>query len=479
VARITTFCFTARPTAEQTTAIARHVGARRFAFNQCLRLVLDAKEQQKTDPSVPVPTSAYSLINAFNAWKRSADAGVRFVVGADAQTTLVPGLAWRRQVCAQVFEEAAVDLARATRAAAKAKGTTGRVGFPGFQKKTQGTQSFRLRSKVSKKAPPSITVGGTELRSITLPVLGPIGVREDTRPLRRLLRAGPAGLPARICQVTVAQRRGGVRLCVTVEAPDLHPARHHPGSDRGFVGVDLGLTQALVAACADGTEVARLTPRRPLEHALRALARANRTAARRQPGSKNRRKAHDRLGVIHAKVARRRMDFLHRSSSALVKTHDHLCLEDLAVANLVRNRHLARGISDAGWAMFRRMVTYKAAWYGTELLVAPRWFPSSKTCSSCGWHWAEMGLKDRVFRCPHCRLVMDRDRNAAVNLAAWANAECSSASQAPDPEARGRVTNACGEIGAGHHLGGGGTGPATVGAAPARKQEPALLAGRG
>jgi putative transposase len=304
-----------------------------------------------------------------------------------------------------------------------------------------------------------------------------MAVREDTRRLRRLLADGPDGPRARVCQVTVALRRGRVVLSVTVQAPDRHPARHE-GSEQGFVGVDLGLSYAVVAAVADGTEVTRLAPRRALERSLRALRRAGGRAARRQKGSQNERKAHDRLRVIHARVANQRKDFLHRSSSALVKTHDRLCVEDLAVSNLVRNRPLARHIADAGWGTFRQMVDYKASWYRTELLIAPRWFPSTRTCSSCGWHWAEMALSDRVFRCPHCGVVMDRDRNAAVNLAAWANAESASASQAPDPEARGRVTKACGGTSAGHRFGGGGTGPATAGGAPAKKQEPALLGDR-
>jgi putative transposase len=475
---MTTFSFTARASTDQQKAIARHVGARRFAWNQSLRLVLDAQKQKKTDPSVEVPRSAYSLINAINGWKRSEGAGRCFVVGSNGQTTTHLGLPWRHQVCAQVLEEAAVDLARALGAADKAKGTKRRVGFPSMQKKGRCTESFRLRNKISKTGTPSITLGGTEPRSITLPVLGSIAVREDTRALRRLLRAGTNGPRARVCQVTVALRSGRVVLYVTVDGPDRHPARRDQGSEQGFVGVDLGLTHAVVAARADGTEVTRLAPLGPLERSLTALRRADRTAARRQKGSKNRRKAHDRLGVIHARVANQRKDFLHRSSSILVKTHDRLCLEDLAVINMVRNRPLARRIADAGWGTFRHMVDYKASWYGTELIIAPRWFPSTRTCSSCGWHWAAMTLSDRVFRCAHCGAVIDRDRNAAVNLALWANAESSSASQAPDPEARGRVTNACGGTSAGHRLGGGGTGPATAGEAPAKKQEPALLGDR-
>jgi putative transposase len=274
-------------------------------------------------------------------------------------------------VCAQVFEEAVVDLARARAAFEKAKGTKRRVGFPTFQKKAKGTESFRIRNKFSKTGTPGITVGGTVARSITLPVLGTIEVREDTRRLRRLLGAGPEGPRARICQVTVVLRRGRVVLCVTVEAPDVHPGLCNRGTERGSVGVDLGLTNALVAARANGAKVARLAPLRPLERSLTQLRRADRTAARRQKGSQNRRKANDRLGVIHARVANQRKDFLHRSSNTLVKTHDRLCLEDLAVQNMARNRRLSRHIADAGWATFRSMVTYKATWYGTELVIAP------------------------------------------------------------------------------------------------------------
>jgi putative transposase len=130
-------------------------------------------------------------------------------------------------------------------------------------------------------------------------------------------------------------------------------------------------------------------------------------------------------------------------------------MEDLAVAILIRNKHLARAIGDAAWTEFARQLGYKAAWFGAELVVCDRWFPSTKTCSGCGRGGLRMGLGERIFSCGDCGLVMDRDRNAAANLAAWAEHHA----QAPDRQAGGRVINVPGGEGTGHRLGDGGTGP--------------------
>ncbi len=378
------------------------------------------------------------------------------------------GLSWRGEVCAQVFEEAAVDLGRALAAfSASKKGERkgARVGFPRPKKKGQAPGTFRLRNKVSPAGTPSIRLGEAGPRSVTLPFIGIVALREDTRALRRLSRRDASGSPrARICAATATEHRGRFVITISVEAPDLHPGRcHGPGrSPEGFVGIDRGLRSYVVAATAEGKEVAKVSAPRPLERSLRSLRRASRTLSRRQPGSQNRRKARVRLQLIHAQVADQRRDFCHRLSSALVKTHDALCLEDLAVANLVRNAHLARPIADASWGRFAEMVTYKADWYGSDLCVAPRFYPSTKTCSACGWHWCDMALRDRTFICATCGLVADRDLNAAINLAAWANAERVLASQAPDPQAGGRVDNACGESGAGYQIPGGETALATA-----------------
>jgi IS605 OrfB family transposase len=131
-----------------------------------------------------------------------------------------------------------------------------------------------------------------------------------------------------------------------------------------------------------------------------------------------------RKGRCHEsfRITNIRRSFLHEVSSQLVKTHDRLCLEDLAVANLLGNRQLARALSDAAWTELARQLGYKAAWYGAELVVSDRWLPSTRTCSKCGLVGPPMTLGERVFSCHGCGLVADRDCNAAANLAAWAEA---------------------------------------------------------
>jgi putative transposase len=387
------------------------------------------------------------------------------------------GLSWRNEVCAQVFEEAAVDLGRALAAfSASKKGTRHgeRVGFPHFLKKGQDHESFRLRNKVSPTGRHSIRVGEKEARTLTLPVIGSVAVREDTRRLRRMLRPGPDGVPrAKICSATVSLRRGRIVVTLTCELADLHEEMRHrsdEGASRSFVGVDLGLTHLVVVAGSDRTEFYRIDPPRHLVASGPALVRASRSLSRKVPGSANRAKARLQLARLHGRVANRRNDFTHRLSSKIAKTHGAICIEDLAVKNMVKNRHLARSINDAAWGELGSQLRYKADWYGATLVVAPRFFASTKTCSSCGWVCEEMTLAERAFRCQRCKLDTDRDTNAAANLAAWGEAEYRSATLAPDPEARGRVTKACGGRSAGHHLGDGGTAPESPD--PGKKQEP-------
>jgi putative transposase len=436
--RHTTFRFALAPTPLQAAMLTRHAGASRFAYNQCLRLVTDALAAKRADPSVPVPWSGFDLINAFNAWKRSEAAGRVFVAASGGTVTKqVTGLAWRHEVCAQVLEEAAVDLGRALSAYGNAKAgkRKGRpVGFPRRKRRGRCRDSFRLRNRQGRGDTCSIRVGEGHPRSVTLPRLGTVRVHDDTRRLRRLLRpvehldpdtTQPVVRPrAKLLFATVSRHGARWYVSLAVRAPDLHDERRHPprpADDRaGFVGVDRGLAAFAVAATADGAEVARFQAPRPLQRHLVGLRRRSRAVARARPGSRNRAKAAWRLSRQHARIANTRRSFLHLVSGRLVQTHDRLSLEDLAVTNLMGNRRLARAIGDAGWAELARQLGYKAAWFGAELVVCDRWFPSTRTCSGCGTLKQRMGLEERTFRCDRCGLVIDRDRNAAANLAAWA-----------------------------------------------------------
>jgi putative transposase len=470
--RHTTFRFALDPTPAQMALLARHAGAARFAYNQCLRIVQDGIAARQTRPSAVVPWSGFDLINAFNAWKRSEEAGRVFVVAPGGSITkLITGLEWRHEVSSQVFEEAAIDLGRGLAAYAEAKAGRRRgkpVGFPKRKKKGCRRDSFRLRNKDN-----GIRVGRGHPRSVTLPRIGTIRVHDNTRSLRRLLRpvvhvepdtGQPVVVPrAKVLFATVSRHGDRWYVSLNVHAPDLHEERRHlPRSDRdhsGWVGLDRGLAAFVVAATANGIEVGRIHASRPLQLGLVGLRRRSRALSRTKPHSRNRVRAARRLSRQHARIADTRRSFLHEVSSQLVKTHDRLCVEDLAVANLMGNRQLARAIGDAAWAAFARQLAYKQAWRGGQVMVCDRWFPSTRTCSRCGLVRQRMRLGERILHCDGCGLLMDRDRNAAANLAAWAEAASLAAAQAPDRQAGGRVVNAPGGEGAGRRSGDGATAP--------------------
>jgi putative transposase len=461
----TTFRFALDPTDAQLQLLARHAGAARFAYNQTLRLVTDALAAKRTDPSLAVPWSGFDLIKAFNAWKRSEAAGRVFVVAPDGTVTkCVTGLAWRHEVSAQVFEEAAVNLGRALTAFSQAKvgvPEDHQVEFPKGKRKGRCRDSFRLRNKSCRGGGDRIHVGKHHPRSVSLPTIGLVRVHDDTRKLRRLLRnvdrlgrsSDKQNVVARTRILFATVTRHGDRWYVSlnVQAPDLHIQRRHsrPISERGrFVGVDRGLIAFAVAATAGGVEVARFDAPKPLARRLGRLRRRSRAFTRTRPGSRNRIRSSRRLAKEHARIANIRRSYLHEVSWRLAKTHSRLAIENLAVAHLVRNKRLARAITDVGWAELARQLTYKVAWLDGELVVCDRWFASTKTCSACGKIKRQMGLTERTYHCEVCGLMMDRDCNAATNLATWAEAATVAAARVPDRQAGGRVINAPGENGA-------------------------------
>ncbi|MDT0533289.1 transposase [Micromonospora sp. DSM 115977] len=178
------------------------------------------------------------------------------------------------------------------------------------------------------------------------------------------------------------------------------------------VGIDAGLEHLLTLST--GEKIAN--PRHERADRTR-LARAQRELARKEKGSHNRAKARLKVARVHARIGDRRRDHLHKLTTRLVRENQTLVIEDLTVRNMVRNHRLARAINDAAWHQFRELLTYKCAWYGRNLTVIDRWYPSSKVCSTCAAVARNMPLKVRAWTC-RCGTTHDRDVNAARNILA-------------------------------------------------------------
>ncbi len=183
------------------------------------------------------------------------------------------------------------------------------------------------------------------------------------------------------------------------------------------VGLDAGITT--LATLSTGEKI--VNPRHERRD-RRRLAKAHRALARTEQGSANRAKAKLRVARVYARIADRRRDFLHKVTTRLARENQVIAVEDLTVRNMVKNRNLARAISDASWREFRSMLEYKAAWYGRDLVVVDRWFPSSKLCSACGALQRSLPLNVREWACA-CGATHDRDVNAAKNILAAGLAE--------------------------------------------------------
>lgn len=216
----------------------------------------------------------------------------------------------------------------------------------------------------------------------------------------------PAGVDPTM--VTVSRDPDGrwfVTFAVDVEAPVA------PDPTGEVVGVDLGLKDFAVLSTGE-----RIGHPRHMEQRERRLKRYQRQLARKQRGSANRAKAKQKVARVHSRVRDARRDFLHKASTDIVRRFDAIAVEDLAPSNMIKNRKVSKAISQTGWAEFRTLLTYKAHRDGRHLAVVDRWFPSSKTCSTCGHLLASLSLGTRHWTCPDCGTRHDRDINAAKNL---------------------------------------------------------------
>ncbi|WP_406352545.1 transposase [Streptomyces sp. NBC_01635] len=274
------------------------------------------------------------------------------------------------------------------------------VAFTGFFGKRAKYPRFKSKKKSRKSA--EYTTSGFRYRN------GRLTLAKMTEPLD-IVWSRPLPEGAQPSTVTVSQDAAG-RWFVSLLCED-STVRPLPATDTA-VGVDVGLDHLLTLSTGE-----KITNPRHERRDRARLARAQRELSRKAKGSANREKARRKVARIHARIADRRRDVLHKLTTRLVRENQTLVIEDLAVRNMVKNRNLARAISDAAWSQFRSMLEYKAAWYGRDVVAVDRFFPSSRLCSHCGALQDRLPLQVRTWTCD-CGATHDRDVNAAQNLLA-------------------------------------------------------------
>lgn len=396
------------PNNKQATYFARAAGTARFAYNWALAEWQRQYEAWKTDNSLPKP-SQHSLRRQLNAIKRSQ-------------------FPWMLEVTKNAPQMAIIQLGEAFK-----NFWAGRAKHPKFRKKGVHDRFTLTNDQFS-----------LDGRRIRIPNLGWVRMRESLRFTGKLLSA------------TVSRVADRWFVSITVDTDDI---ALRPAENQGATGVDLGVSA--LATLSTGEKVVGPKPHRALLKRLRRLSRSlsrKHRAAKsklglttnapipkgvRLPVSENAKKARVKLSSLHARIANIRQDALHKLTSDLTRRFHTIVIEDLNVRGMLKNHHLARSIADMSFFEFRRQLEYKAERRGGLVVIADRWFPSSKICSACGAVQEKLPLAIRQWTCPDCGAIHDRDANAARNLLAYGLAALSGSAAS----SAGR--EACGEESAG------------------------------
>ncbi len=388
------FSFALKPTRQQHQSIDMFFGARRFAHNWA---VTQIKAQlfvyRWVGVSLPAP-SFYGLRKRWNQRKHS--------VAVNAQT----GEVWWRDVSKEVFNDgirSAVDSYWRWQKSRAGTMAGQRVGFPRYHKRSKHRDSFTI----TRNNPAQQLVGRG---CVYIPKIGWIATHESTRKLARLIEQDRGEALA----ITVTRRgtRLYARVRVCVERPQTNTK---PRTAPSRVGVDVGQRVLAVVATPNGEILQRVENPKPLTESLAKLRRLNRKLARQKKGSNRWHQTRKELAKLHHRIACVRLDAVHKLTISLTKSHDEVVIEDLNSAGMRQGG--AKHLRDAPLGEIKRQMLYKGPWYGCNVILADRFFPSSKTCSACG----EVGnphSKTR-WRCSHCGTSHDRDDNAAINLARY------------------------------------------------------------
>jgi putative transposase len=398
------------PTPRQRRALASHCGAARVAYNWGLQLVQQRLEQRRAGEDVDVPWTLPALRREWNRAKHQ----------------VAP---WWAENSKEAYSSGLDGLARALKNwsdshAGRREGR--RMRFPRMKKKGRSRDACRFTTGQIRVL--------ADRTHIQLPRIGVLKTHESTRKLARRLEQGTA----RILAATITRTADRWHVSFTCEVQRTISTGNRKSE---VVGVDVGIRHLAVLS----TGVVIPNPR-ALQRSLRKLRRLNRELHRRSPKSRHRNQTRSQLARVHARAANLRRDALHKLTTTLATQHGTVVVEQLNVAGMVRNRRLARVIADTGMAELRRQLSYKTSWYGSELIVADRFYPSSKTCSACGWVKAKLTLAERTFTCETCGLQLDRDLNAARNLAKLAQHVAQSGWETQNARGADQKTQPAGQV---------------------------------
>jgi putative transposase len=381
-------------TPQQRSAVAQHLGARRFAFNWALAQVkvnLDARTADAT-----VPALAWNLPAIRREWNQ-------------AKHQVAP---WWRECSKEAYACGIADLVAALQNWSEAKhGRRGgrRVGFPRFKARHRDRGRVRFTTGAMRLEP--------DRRHIVVPVVGRLRSKENTRRLERLLAKGRA----RILSMTLTEQRRGGRLFVSVATIVAH-APGMPKEPGGRCGIDLGIGHEWAVIAHHDDTIERIAHPAPWAAMQQQRRRVARQLSRRVVGSRGHRQAKAKLAALDRRAANLRAQQVHTLTTRLTRRYGTVVVEDLDVAAMGRGMgRLAfrRSVYQAGLGGVRPTLAYKCAWGGGELVVADRWFGSSKTHHGCGGYHGDLQLGQRVWVCPTCGQLVDRNANAARNLRDW------------------------------------------------------------
>ena len=351
------------PSAEQVDFINKQLGCCRFVYNNCLAFRKDSYQNEH------VSVSSSEAVKHITVLKKDNE--------------------WLKDVHSKVLQQSVRDMNQAYDNFFKRH-----KGFPKFKSKHDNRQSCRF--------PKDAFIGVRGNRIDLIKVLKDIHFkcsRNDEHYLNRN--------QDKVKSITLSKEPNGkFYLSVLIDKP----LRQVPQSS-SMVGLDLGIKD--FAVTSDGQVIENFHFKKNEESRLKRLQRQ---ISKKIVGSKNREKARLRFAKLNEKIRNKKLNFLHDVTNHLIDENQVIVMEDLNVKGMVRNHKLAESISEVNWGEFRRMLAYKAAWHGRQLVFIDRFYPSSKRCNHCGYIYKELTLKDRQWVCPECGSLIDRDYNAALNI---------------------------------------------------------------